>query len=228
MAALFARAAAAAGFAVLLLDLTGTGDSAGEFDEAGLDLWLRDCASALDWLAERGHGPLHAVGLRTGANLAKSAAERNPSRIQGLVLWQPVLRGDVFLNQLLRVRLAGNLGPAAGPVKETTASLKQRLGDGETIEVAGYPISPRLAAELGRLKFADPDVRCPCPLSWIELAASPQGEPSPATAAALERLSASGSPHRYSRLEGEPFWSIEEPVLNPGLIALTIEQLHAF
>jgi len=46
MAALQARALAAQGIGVLLLDLHGCGDSAGDFGDASWDGWLRDIAAA--------------------------------------------------------------------------------------------------------------------------------------------------------------------------------------
>jgi exosortase A-associated hydrolase 2 len=47
MAALQARALAAAGWHVLQIDLFGTGDSEGDFAEATWDAWLEDIATAV-------------------------------------------------------------------------------------------------------------------------------------------------------------------------------------
>ena len=67
MVALQARAFAAAGIAVLQIDLFGCGDSCGDFASARWDQWLRDLTVAADWLAERGNGPMQLWGLRLGA-----------------------------------------------------------------------------------------------------------------------------------------------------------------
>src|SRR5579864_8605852 len=54
MAALQARALAATGSGILLLDLFGTGDSGGDFCDARWELWIDDILAAADWL--RAHG----------------------------------------------------------------------------------------------------------------------------------------------------------------------------
>ena len=53
MAALQARALAAAGFAVLQIDLHGCGDSSGDFGDASWEGWIEDVRLAAAWLRER-------------------------------------------------------------------------------------------------------------------------------------------------------------------------------
>src|SRR3546814_14690353 len=53
MAALQARALAALGIDVLLLDLFGTGDSAGDFRDARWEIWREDAMAAVAWLGAR-------------------------------------------------------------------------------------------------------------------------------------------------------------------------------
>jgi hypothetical protein len=102
------RALAAAGAAVLLPDLRGTGNSAGTLDTLTLDDWradLRTAAAALD-----GDGPLCVVGCRAGALLATELpADR-------LVLCQPVAQGKSYLRQLrtrrqMQDQLTGDAAP---------------------------------------------------------------------------------------------------------------------
>ncbi len=50
MAALQSRALAAAGFAVLQIDLLGCGDSSGDFGDASWDEWIDDVLLAVRWL----------------------------------------------------------------------------------------------------------------------------------------------------------------------------------
>ena len=227
MASLLGRALAARGCAALLLDPGGTGDSAGDFAAASWTAWRQDAVAALDWLAQRGHRRLHLIGLRAGANLAlEAAAER--SEVGSLVLWQPLLDGKLFLNQLLRIRVAAGLGGTStggGEAKETTGGLRQRLRDGETLEVAGYALSPALADEIESLDLVAAAARDLPPLHWIELAANPEADPPPASARALQALADAGRDIDYRRLAGEPFWSIEEPVLIEALIEASVETL---
>lgn len=222
MAALLGRALAARGCAALILDPSGTGDSAGDFADTSWAAWTADAKVALDWLTAQGHEQLHLIGLRTGANLALEAASDQPG-LQSVVLWQPLLAGKLFLNQLLRVRVAANLGEAQDGIKETTGDLRARLRDGETLEVAGYPLSPALADEVEGLDFTAAASRCAQPLHWIELVSDSAAEPAPASAKALTALSEAGRQPTYLRVRGEPFWTIEEPVLIDALIEATVE-----
>jgi len=69
------RALAAAGLPALRFDLTGRGDSAGDFWSADLDAMIADARAAGDFLlAASGARALAAVGLCSGANVALGAA----------------------------------------------------------------------------------------------------------------------------------------------------------
>src|SRR5512135_2479066 len=96
MAALQARAMAAQGYAVLQIDLTGCGDSAGDFADATWTAWLDDARLAHAWLAGKTARPVTLWGLRTGALLAADLAQRLQN-IHHLILWQPVSDGSLFL-----------------------------------------------------------------------------------------------------------------------------------
>lgn len=92
---------ARAGFPVLRFDYYGTGDSAGDDAVQGLSQWRDDISAAVEELKNRGR--LSAVclgGLRLGAALASQvAAERQD--ITGLALWEPVVSGQEYLQELL-------------------------------------------------------------------------------------------------------------------------------
>ncbi|MBN9422686.1 MAG: alpha/beta hydrolase, partial [Candidatus Accumulibacter sp.] len=74
MAAVQARALAAAGYAVLQIDLHGCGDSSGDFADASWAGWLDDVELACAWLRARCAAPLWLWGLRSGCLLAAEAA----------------------------------------------------------------------------------------------------------------------------------------------------------
>ena len=88
-----ARELAAAGYNVMLLDLTGCGDAGGDFVDASWQIWLQDASFAIQTLTERHPGLLMLWGLRLGALLACELAQGR-SDIHKLVLWQPVLNGE--------------------------------------------------------------------------------------------------------------------------------------
>lgn len=90
---------AARGFHVLRFDYTGTGDSAGDETAAGLAQWREDIAIAARELTDiSGSAKPALVGLRLGAALALLTAET--VAVERLVLWDPVVRGAAFLDEL--------------------------------------------------------------------------------------------------------------------------------
>ena len=142
-----ARSLARRGWGVLLLDLFGTGDSEGLFEECRWEIWRQDLMTAHAWLRDRGRNAVGLWGLRLGALLAADTAASHPGLFSRLVLWQPVTSGKSYLNQFLRIRTVGALIHGSGS-RETTGQLRRRLASGESIGVAGYTLAPALAQEL--------------------------------------------------------------------------------
>ncbi len=229
MMALLGRRLSARGVAVLVLDLHGTGDSGGDFSEARWDLWLSDAAAALAWLKPQAPGGLALLGLRLGAclalELAKAAEAPDGLALDRVILWNPVLRGDLMLNQFLRVRALAGIGQDETGTEdtggETAKDLRARLRAGETLEVAGYALHPDLADGLEGLRLARLGEGCPAPIDWFELAAEEASRPAPASASAIEALRAAGVSIALTSVPGEPFWSIEETVVVEPLLART-------
>jgi len=219
MATLLGEALAARGLETLVFDCSGTGDSAGEFAAARWDDWESEGAAAANWLAGRIGGKVTAVGLRTGAALALAAARAPEAPVARLVLWQPVASGQVFLTQLLRLRLAAALGDATRG--ETTKALRERLAAGETIEIAGYDLAPAMADALDAIRLADVPPPEGCPAAWLEVAAA-GGATSPAGRAVLERWRGAGAAVAEAVVEGPQFWAIQETTTAPALIEATV------
>ena len=95
-----ARALARSGLAVLRFDYYGTGESAGEYEEASVAQWLGDIGVACEELRSRGCRRLCLAGLRFGATLAALfCAERNAA--DALVLWEPVADGADYLREVI-------------------------------------------------------------------------------------------------------------------------------
>lgn len=220
MAALQARRLAARGLEVLLLDPYGTGDSAGDFRDARWEIWRDDVMTAVAWLAERCGGQVGLWGLRLGALLAADVAAENPVGLSRLLLWQPLLSGDNYLTQFLRLRVAA--GMTGGAEKETTKDLRARWSQGETIEVAGYDVAPEMAAAISALRFkslipALDDL----PLDWLEVTSAPGGDLTPASRRLMAELEQDGRSISAMAVPGEAFWGIQEITLAPGLLAAT-------
>ncbi len=222
MAVLQARRLAAQGWVVLLLDPIGTGDSAGSFHEARWELWLADAERAAAWLATTWTGlPVTLWGLRLGALLAADLAARAPDRFSRLFFWQPLLRGDQFVTQFLRLRVAAAM--AAGD-KESGQALRARLTAGEILEVAGYELAPDLVAAIDGLRLEALLASLKnCAIDWLELS-SAGNEPAlaPSSRRLLDALPAAGGLRLTSlAVSGEPFWTIQEITLAPNLLDAT-------
>jgi pimeloyl-ACP methyl ester carboxylesterase len=91
------------GFHVLRFDYSCTGDSAGESHDAALADWRRDIGLAAAELKDMsGVNHVSVVGLRLGATLAAQATSEGLV-VRDLVLWEPVVKGDAYVESLSAV-----------------------------------------------------------------------------------------------------------------------------
>ncbi len=226
MAALQARALAAAGYGVLQVDLHGCGDSSGDFVDARWDGWKRDLHAASAWLDARLGQPLTLLGLRLGAALALDFAREAARAPATLVLWQPVLTGQGFMTQFLRLRIAADM-LAGGDGNQSRAgipALRAALARGETVEVAGYELHPELVRAIDAL---DPTVLAPrgLPLHWFEVAAVAERPIAPAAATIARTWHALGVQVKQRQVVGQQFWTSPENGECPALLAATCDVL---
>jgi pimeloyl-ACP methyl ester carboxylesterase len=70
------------GQAMLRLDYSGTGSSAGRFEDGTLELWLEEVVAAVDHLTD---GPLIVIGSSMGGWIALHLALLRPDRVRALV-----------------------------------------------------------------------------------------------------------------------------------------------
>ncbi len=91
---------AKAGYHVLRFDYRGTGDSALDMTDVDAQCWVDDVSSAVDELREMSSvSKISVVGLRLGALFA-AAACINRDDINHLIVWDPILSGADYLNEL--------------------------------------------------------------------------------------------------------------------------------
>lgn len=143
---------ARAGHAVLRFDYFGTGDSMGHDLDADLDGWLEDVRTAdRELQARSGAAGTAWIGMRLGATLASAAASMPPDHLRRLVLWDPILDGARYLDDLRRSRAATlerafDLPPSPSP--------PQVVGDVE--DAIGFALSRRFRDQLERIRPGDP------------------------------------------------------------------------
>lgn len=214
--ALTARALRERGVATLIGDLSGTGDSDGAFGEATVERWCDDLDAIVAVARERGYRDITLLSLRAGALLTAAWLARGSLDPRGIVLWQPVVQGKLYVNQFLRLRTAA--GMMAGGKGESVTALRERLAGGEAVEVAGYRLSPALIAGLDALNLASLVTRAP--VHWITIG-SGQSELGPANRRAADALVAAGTTLTCHGAVGEPFWSTVEIATAPEAIERT-------
>ena len=215
MVALQARQLAAAGYAVLLLDLYGCGDSGGEFEAATWSVWQDDLDTALGYMQQQYTAPLIVWGLRTGCLLLSNWLNQRQIQPAATLFWQPVLNGELFLTQFLRLRVAAGLFSGQ---KETTAQLRARLDAGETLEVAGYALNSTLAQQLAAARLNPPPAG---EVIWLEVSQSDTGTLPPASQRLVDAWR--GQEYRVDTavVSGEAFWTTQQIIEVPDLLALT-------
>lgn len=215
MAVLFARRVASQGYAVLLIDPYGTGDSEGEFVNVRWDIWRDDLQRAARWMQEHGCERLSFWGLRLGAILAMELAESGNFPVRNLLLWQPVIRGELFLTQFLRIRMAADIASRSAPV--TTKQMRDQLRNGHALEIGGYWLTPEMARAMDAAVFPSRYPNSSIKLDWFEVGAA--GSALSAVASRqLEAWQFGDTINVAHTVAGEPFWLTPEITIVPELL----------
>lgn len=218
-------ALARAGTPAVAVDPYGTGDSAGDFADADWEGWQGDVFTAASALAGRGARRLALCGLRTGALLALATSHVLPLPVVQLILWHPVASGRSFLTQFLRLRVAAAAASARSDA-ETTEALRARLWGGEALEIAGYTLSPGLAASLEEL---DARAMPPPPgvaTAWLEVAAVDPPRLSQAGVRVVTAWRGAGCEVAGEAVTGSQFWATQELTTAPRLVERSMEQFR--
>ena len=225
MVALQARALAEIGIGTLVVDMHGTGDSAGDFVDATWDVWRDDLARGLAWLRAFGNGCSSLWGLRLGAIMAVELAKQD-GHIAHLLFWQPVLNGKLFYTQFLRIRIAAEL-ELPNRIKSTN-ELREKSANGEAIEVSGYYVGPELALALDRLDLSGPEALKSFETDWFEVLASTDSTMARANAKAVQEFQAAGAAIQIETVVGPAFWQVHEREIAPDLVAATTRCVDAW
>jgi exosortase A-associated hydrolase 2 len=134
-----AKMLAATGRDTLRFDYYGTGDSAGEMVEADLAGWESDIEAAIDEVRDTSGAPrVTLVGLRLGGALAARVAAKQPRNVEALVLWDPVISGRQYLQELHTMEATDTL----------TAPVQRASESGGGHEILGFRLTKTMAAEI--------------------------------------------------------------------------------
>lgn len=207
MANLQSQALAAKGFAVLRIDLGGCGDSSGDFGAVTPKNWLDDIELALDWLRNRSHESIVLWGLRLGATLVLDFAQKKNRWPEEFLLWQPVLNGETFIAQFLRLRVASEMldGANGGGVR----ALRESLRNGESIEVAGYRLNPELTSYIDSLRV-NKILPKTSQVNWIEIVSEANQGIAPAAEQTINLWRDAQVAVECNTVSGPTFWATQE------------------
>ncbi len=218
-----AKALIESGYAVLLVDLYGTGDSQGEFSDATWDIWRENIEEAMIWAEQAGFMPDSIVGTRLGCALAAESLKQFDRSVARTVFWQAIEVGRQYMNQFLRLRVAATMMQADD--RESAESLKKQLSAGESLDVAGYRLSPTLFSAIEALNLNHALDPCLGELCLLEVGPTQDGALSIPGQRLLSSAESKGISVLGRRISGAPFWNATEIVVNPDLSELTARYL---
>lgn len=222
-----ARAFAKAGYGVLILDLYGTGDSEGSFGEANLIRWQQDILAAVNWLAESSDQPPIIWAMRSGALIAADLIQQQPDLTDQMILWSPVNNGKKFISQYLRIKLAAEVTSQSAVPKTTLKDLWAGLDAGQSLEIAGYELSPDLANGFAALSLADITLPAGLSVKWLETSLSDPARLSPASHKVIEKWRGSGLDVTDQAINDIAFWTLQEPEWAETYIEQTLRLIEA-
>jgi len=215
-----ARRFAGLGFNVVLLDLSGCGDSSGEFANCSWSDWIEDAEFALNHIDRQWGVPIVVWGLRLGALLAADVSQKSEV-VQKLLLWQPTLNGEQHIDEFLRTQSAGLA--LKGESGFNRAELWDELRAGRSLNVAGYDVSPTLATQISKIRLHD--IKPRCPVTWINIGRIANAIPNPASQNVLSGWEGEAIEVEFENMEGELFWRILDAGESKRLLDRTAELL---
>lgn len=220
-----ARALAARGHAVLRFDYMGAGDSSGMTPDTSLRTHLDDLRTAARELRRRVPGARRVgfIGLRLGATFAALAAEEG--ECDGpLVLWDPVVDGEAYFQELLRINLSTQLA-VYGKVQETREVLQEKIRAGTPVNVDGYEIGKVLFEDCARAQLLPAAAkRHAGPTLVVQIVANDKQKERDD----LNALAAHYNAGTATRAVEQPFWREIKPFIGraPNLERVTLEWLE--
>jgi exosortase A-associated hydrolase 2 len=221
-----AQAFARLGVGTLVVDLFGTGESDGGYDDARWDIWTDNVRQCIEWLdASQPGGCSALLGIRLGFLLALAALRQVP-QVPALVAWQAVADGKHYLTQFMRMRIAANMDRTDIP-KETTGGMRAQLASGKSIEVAGYEISPELAHAIEGLRLIDLVPPDSVSTAWFEKGTGEEVAISTVSQNLLDGWRQLGKRVDAFAFDAPAFWALYDRYIAQELVEKTTEWVES-
>jgi pimeloyl-ACP methyl ester carboxylesterase len=130
-----------AGYHTLRFDYFGTGDSAGEMEDADLAGWEADICTAMAEIRDIvGATQVALIGLRLGATAAARVAAREARSVNALVLWDPILSSGAGVPALDGDRAAPDDGIEMQGFRVGTAMMQHLRSLDLNADLAACPV----------------------------------------------------------------------------------------
>lgn len=191
---LLARAAASAGFSTLRFHYRGVGNSVGPPVTPTLDTMTADIVEVM---APAGQGPVAIVGTRLGA---LAAARARAHHDVPLVLWEPVLDGRRWVEEVIRACLAREVARGG----DVTAETIRRRWDTEGVVFAlGETVPAEVADQVAATDLIG-SISGSAPVQVVQMGRSTRVRPG--TQRALDALAERGIEAEVLPVVGHQVW----------------------
>jgi hypothetical protein len=209
------------GIATLRFDYSSTGDSAGDCEEASIRDWVADVRAAeREALRRSGAAEVAHVGVRLGASLSLLASTEPAAVPRRLVLWDPVVHGRAYLEDLARAHL-GFLSVTFRCTPERVARVRGIRSPETMQELVGFAVTDSLRREITAIDL----------LSSAGLAASHvtvlADERTAEARQLLDRMTRQGIAAEQIALEADAPWNSEEALNASTIPARTLDHIAA-
>jgi exosortase A-associated hydrolase 2 len=211
----------AKGHSSFLLDNYGCGDSEGDLDTATIPIWRDDLLQLLRILRDQGYQEVNFISVRFGTLLLFDLLNQVELPLQPvqIILWQPMFDTTKFWQQFIRIKIAETMAIGG---KLSQKELEQQLNNGNTIEIAGYPISPAFYQSLLKMQTQLPKALNSLAVSWFETS---QLDSIALPVQKMRDTLQYVCELQFYQLKADPYWQTNELADANELIKLTIQQL---
>lgn len=194
---LLARRAAAAGIRTIRFHYRGAGNSIGHHAPPDLDSMTEDLLDVMAGVGE----PCAVIGARVGAIAATRA---RASRDVPLILWEPVITGARWVEEVIRAALARELGQGSGVTADV---IRSRWTDDGVAFVLGETVPRAIVDQVAAIDLTDA-LGGKAPVQVIQMARNEKVKAE--VARLIEQLSGRGMSVEVLPIVGKQTWWVNE------------------
>ena len=203
----FARELAGEGYAVFRFDYMGHGDSEGNFEDSTIETRLSDIAKSVEVLRSKtGVSRVGLLGLRLGGTLAAISSEKLRD-INFLILWEPVVKVESYLQQCLRSNIATQMATYKKVIRNRKELTKDLL-IGKPVDIDGYMMSGEFYNQAVLINFGGNSMNYSNPVLIVNITKNEKLPVKKDLESLYESIiKGKNRNSELSQLVEEPFWS---------------------